>query len=192
MASWPPSLRGDPHGGPASPSGDEQWKRKSALVASVYSGLLWAQQRANTMGETREMRDTAAEWCGREDGVDTRRCMGKEGRKGRNASEAKVKKTLPMALHLGEEAIEEEGRLTSSTSSLSQLPTLTRKFVETCILGWTIEHTTTESDVSWKPAILTGSPRHRPPVICTSQHSSNSLHHGTFCLRKLRPGSACE
>jgi hypothetical protein len=33
------------------------------------------------MGETRKMRDTAAEWCGRErreDGVDTRQCMGEE------------------------------------------------------------------------------------------------------------------
>jgi hypothetical protein len=112
MASWPPSLRGDPHGGPASPSGDEQWKRKSALVASVYSGLLWAQQRANTMGETRKMRDTAAEWCGRErreDG-DAHAAVHGGGRKGR---EAKVKQTFPMALHLGEDAIEEEGRLTA-------------------------------------------------------------------------------
>jgi hypothetical protein len=51
-----------------------------ALVASVYSGLLWTQQRANTMGGNEEMRDTAAEWCGRENGVHARRCMGKEKR----------------------------------------------------------------------------------------------------------------
>jgi hypothetical protein len=139
-----PSLRGGPHAGPPFPSGDEQWKWKSALVASVYSGLLWTRQRANMMGETRKMRDTAAECVwerGERLGLHTRRLHGEKRPQCKRETPSLVKRWKDH--HQRERAIttKDSQKPAYSVLLIFALPILARKLVGTAIL-----RRTTESD----------------------------------------------